>query len=152
MHVRRAHAVDVPAVCDIVRHAYGIYVERITRRPAPMDDDYAERVRRGQVFVADDGGVAGLLVLIGAPDHLLIEAVAVDPARQGEGIGRVLLAYAEAHARERRLPELRLYTNAAMTENLALYPRLGYREDDRRTEDGFQRVFFSKSVDPPRAV
>jgi hypothetical protein len=35
-----------------------------------------------------------------------------------------------------------------MTENLAFYARLGYREDDRRTEEGFQRVFFSKPVRP----
>jgi hypothetical protein len=33
-----------------------------------------------------------------------------------------------------------------MVENLALYPRLGYREDGRRVEDGFDRVFFSKRL------
>jgi hypothetical protein len=37
-----------------------------------------------------------------------------------------------------------LYTNAAMSENLALYPRLGYREVDRRRDAGFDRVFFAK--------
>jgi hypothetical protein len=42
---------------------------------------------------------------------------------------------------------LRLYTNAAMTENLTLYQRLGYREDERRGEAGFERVFLSKHLD-----
>jgi hypothetical protein len=42
---------------------------------------------------------------------------------------------------------LRLYTNAAMRENLILYHRLGYQEDDRRGEDGFERVFLSKRLD-----
>jgi hypothetical protein len=33
-----------------------------------------------------------------------------------------------------------------MTENLAYYPPLGYRETDRRAEGGYERVFFAKHV------
>ena len=33
-----------------------------------------------------------------------------------------------------------------MTENLALYPALGYVETGRRVEDGFSRVYFSKRL------
>jgi ribosomal protein S18 acetylase RimI-like enzyme len=147
--IRPARVSDVPALSEIVERAYGIYVERIGRRPAPMNDDYAKKVRDGHVFVADrEGTVAGLLVLVAAQDHLLIENVAVDPERQGTGIGRALLAYAETYAAEHDIPELRLYTNAAMTENLTLYPRLGYREEDRRTENGLKRVYFSKLLGP----
>ena len=62
------------------------------------------------------------------------------------GVGRALLSYAETHARRHGLDTLRLYTNAAMAENLALYRRLGYREDDRRGEHGFERVFLSKRL------
>jgi hypothetical protein len=42
------------------------------------------------------------------------------------------------------LPEIRLYTNEAMTENLGYYPRRGYRETHRATQNGYRRVFFSK--------
>ncbi|HWY17345.1 MAG TPA: GNAT family N-acetyltransferase [Solirubrobacteraceae bacterium] len=148
MTIRAVRDDDVPMLRDLVEGAYSPYVERIGRRPAPMDHDYAENVHEGRVFVADDGGIAGLIVLITAPHHLLIENVAVDPDRQGTGIGRALMSYAEAYARERGLSELRLYTNATMTENLTLYPHLGYTEVDRRTENGFQRVFFSKATTP----
>ena len=41
---------------------------------------------------------------------------------------------------------MRLYTNARMTENLSLYPHLGYVEVERREEDGFDRVFFEKGL------
>ena len=150
MQIRPGQGSDVVALGEIVERAYSIYIERIGRCPAPMDDDYAEKLREGNVFVADERGeVVGLIVLLAAQDHLLIENVAVDPEHQGEGIGRSLLAYAEAYAIEQGIPELRLYTNAAMTENLALYPRLGYREDDRRTENGLKRVFLSKSLGSP---
>ncbi len=38
-----------------------------------------------------------------------------------------------------------------MTENIELYQRLGWRETHRRTEHGFQRVFFSKPADEESA-
>jgi ribosomal protein S18 acetylase RimI-like enzyme len=149
MVVRRAEPAEAPLLGEIVERAYAAYVERMGRRPAPMDDDYAAKARRGEVFVADDGAVAGLIVLVEQPDHLLVENVAVDPSRQGAGVGRELLAYAERHAAARGLPELRLYTNEAMTENLSFYPGLGYRETGRRVEDGFRRVYYSKPVRLP---
>ena len=74
--------------------------------------------------------------------------MAVDPAHQGVGIGRALMSFAETYAASRHIAELRLYTNEAMTENLARYPRLGSDEYDRRTENGFARVFFSKRLQP----
>jgi ribosomal protein S18 acetylase RimI-like enzyme len=148
VQIRPAHPADILVIRDLVQRAYGPYVERIGRQPAPMDDDYAEKVRQGHAFVAEDTGVVGLIVLIHKPDHVLIENVAVDPNRKGSGIGRALLAFAETSARKSGILTLRLYTNAAMTENLAFYPRLGYQEVDRRTDDGFERVFFSKRIDP----
>ena len=87
---------------DIVERAYGGDVERIGRRPAPMDDDYDERIRTARVLVADDDGVVGLIVLVGAPDHVLIANVAVHPDHQRAGIGRALLSLAEDYAGEAR--------------------------------------------------
>lgn len=113
-----------------------------------MDDDYGEKVAQGHVSVAVEAGeIVGLIVLIQEPDHLLVENVAVQPERQSQGIGRALLAFAESVAAEADLTTLRLYTHAAMTENLAFYPRLGYTEFDRRTDNGFERVFFSKRLE-----
>jgi ribosomal protein S18 acetylase RimI-like enzyme len=146
MVVRPAEPAEAPLLREIVERAYAAYIERIGRRPAPMDDDYEAKIRRGEAFVADDGAVAGLIVLVERADHLLVENVAVAPPRQGAGVGRTLLAYAESHAAARGLHELRLYTNEAMTENLAFYPRLGYREVGRRLEDGFRRVYYSKRL------
>ncbi len=146
MILRRATAGDVPAMHDIVERAYGGYVERIGRRPAPMDDDYAERIRTARVFVADDDGVVGLIVLVGTPDHVLIENVAVHPDRQRAGIGRALLCLAEDYAAELGLDRLRLYTNVVMVENIRLYTRLGYEEDGRHISSSFERVYMSKRL------
>ena len=146
MILRRARADDVPAMHDIVERAYGGYVERIGRRPAPMDDDYDERIRTARVLVADDDGVVGLIVLVGTPDHVLIENVAVHPDRQRAGIGRALLSLAEDYAGELGLDRLRLYTNVVMVENIRLYTRLGYEEDGRHITNSFERVYMSKRL------
>jgi len=73
-----------------------------------------------------------------------VAIVAVLPWKQGHGIGRALLSFADAEARRRGLPAIELYTNVAMTENLALYLRLGYVETERREEAGFSRVYYRK--------
>jgi hypothetical protein len=63
----------------------------------------------------------------------------------GKYVPRMELAPAPMqHALAMGLPEIRLCTNEAMTENLDYYPRRGYRETHRATHNGYQRVFFSK--------
>jgi ribosomal protein S18 acetylase RimI-like enzyme len=108
-------------------------------------------VARGEVWVAQrEDELVGLLVLVDRPDHVLLENVAVIPSAQGSGVGARLLAHAEAHAAAAGCAEVRLYTNVAMTENLAYYPRHGYVETHRGVQDGFHRVYFSKSLAPGR--
>jgi len=146
--IRLAAEADAPALARIAVAAYQHYVPRIGRPPAPMTADYTAAVGRGQAWVAAvDGEVAGFIILISRPGYLLLENVAVLPAAQGRGIGARLLALAEDRARALHVPEIRLYTNAAMTENLAYYPRHGYTETHRAHQDGFHRVFFRKRVD-----
>ena len=145
--VRRATAADVPALYVVAHEAYLLYVPRIGRMPAPMTADYSAAVQTGQAWVAEvDGQVLGLLVLVINQGHLLIENIAVLPSAQGRGLGARLLMLAEDEARAHGLGEIRLYTNEGMTENLAYYPRHGYRETRRAEDHGFRRVFFSKTL------
>lgn len=145
--IRAAVAADAPAITDLVERAYAAYVPRIGLRPAPMDADHAAEIARGESFVVDgDSGIAGVIVLVSHDGYLLIENVAVEPQRQGAGLGKQLLEFAERAAGERGLGEVRLFTHELMTENVALYTRLGFHEIDRRCERGFARVYFSRPV------
>ena len=146
--IRPAAEADAPALRSIAVAAYQRYVPRIGREPAPMTADYLAAARHGQAWIAtQDGQAAGFIILIPQPGYLLVENVAVLPAAQGRGIGARLLALAEERARSLRLPEVRLYTNEAMTENLAYYPPHGYTETHRAHQDGFHRVYFRKRLD-----
>ncbi len=114
-----------------------------------MTADYEALTALGDAYLAErDGNVIALLVLRPAPTYMLLENVAVVPEEQGAGVGRRLLMLAEDEARRLGLPEVRLYTNAAMTENLSYYVRHGYRETHRAIHEGFDRVFFVKHLSP----
>jgi GNAT superfamily N-acetyltransferase len=142
--IRPAAEADAPALASTAVAAYQHYVPSIGQLPAPMTADYTAAIRRGKAWVA---AVAGFIILLSRPGYLLLENVAVLPTVQGRGIGARLLALAEDRARALHVPEIRLYTNAAMTENLAYYPRHGYTETHRSQQAGFHRVFFRKRVD-----
>ena len=145
--IRRATTADLADLRQLTTDAYEKYIERIGRPPAPMTADYAVALEHSRVWVlVSDHAIVGALVTEDRGDHLLLETVAVAPDAQGSGHGRRLLDRAERDAVELGLSEVRLYTNEAMTENLSFYPRHGYRETGRALENGFRRVYFSKTV------
>lgn len=145
--IRPATAHDVAPVQALIEAAYALYIPRIGARPGPMLEDYAALIAQGRVEVFEkQGQVLGVLVLIAQADGLLLDNVAVSPAAQGRGLGRQLMAHAEARARQLGLEVVRLYTNEAMSENLGLYERLGYRETHRAVQAGFRRVFMEKRL------
>lgn len=145
---RLARPEDAAALRDLVRAAYAIYVPRLGREPAPMQDDYAARIAAGQAWVLEhDGALVGALVLEDEPDALMLYNIAVAPAAQGRGVGRRLIAFTEAEARRRGHALLRLFTSEKMVENVAMYPRLGFTETHRGEEAGHRRVYFGKRLD-----
>ena len=147
--VRPATGADHAAIHHLIASAFEKYVGRIGRRPAPMDADFTAALDASRVWVVEQSGrVQAVLVLELRDDHVLIDTVAVHPEAQGRGHGARLLRRAESQARDIGLTEVRLYTNEAMSENLAYYPRQGYQETGRRTEDGFRRVYFRKRISP----
>ena len=113
-----------------------------------MLDDYAALIADGAVSVVEEAGeeIAALIVLLPKPDHLLLDNIAVRPDRQGRGFGRALIEHAEHEARRRGFREIRLYTHEKMTENIALYTRIGFAETGRGHDSGYDRVFMAKAL------
>lgn len=149
--LRRAALQDVPAIQSIVIAAYTKYIERIGKPPAPMTTDYNEVLKTREVFVLEDHdsqAVVGSIVLgvDNDSDSIKVNNLVVDTAAQGRGYGRVLMNYAEDFAQAQERPALTLFTNIKMYENLGLYAKMGFLETGRRTEDGYERVYFRKDL------
>src|SRR5262249_1637164 len=137
--IRKAMAKDTARIGAIARAAYAKYVPRIGREPPPMVADFAAEVAAGHVVViATAGAVDGYMIAWPETDAYLVDNIAIDPARQGEGLGRQLMDHAVGEARRRRLSAIRLYTNAAMTENLSIYAHMGFVENPSGGREGIQ--------------
>lgn len=148
LRIRTATTDDEAAVRACAVQAYTQYIELIGRKPAPMLADYAAQICAGHVYVCTsaEDALQGFIVFYPLEQHMFLENVAVTAAGRGKGIGKSLVQWCEAQAISLGLGSVRLYTNARMTDNLTIYPRLGYTEVERRSEAGFDRVYFEKRV------
>ena len=113
--------------------------------PGPMLRDYGPSVEAGTTWVMGSP-VTAVLTLYPREDHLYVENIAVHPSAQGRGFGRDLMEFAEQEAARRGLSRMALVTHETMTENQAIYARLGYTEIERRSEDGYRRVYMEKPL------
>ena len=101
MEIRQARAEEAGEVQACARAAYRDYIASIGKEPAPMVADFGEQIAQGIVWVLADGEeIAGYVVFYLRGDHMLLENVAVDPAHQGAGHGRRLIAHVEQAAIE----------------------------------------------------
>jgi ribosomal protein S18 acetylase RimI-like enzyme len=148
--IRPASFDDVARIRSIARAAYAKYIARIDREPAPIGADYDSEVAAGRVVVVEaDGSARGYMVAWPEADAYFIDNIGIEPNAQGKGLGRRLLEHAASEARRLRLPALRLYTNAAMTENVSMYAYLGFVETHRQAEKGFNRIYMRLDLTGP---
>ncbi|KQU99961.1 acetyltransferase [Mesorhizobium sp. Root695] len=133
MTIRRALAGDLQTIVSLTEAAYAPYTAMFGTPPIPVTEDYAPRIALGEVWLLESGSeLAGLLTLERHDDHAMIFSVAVSPDFQGKRLGIALLKHADAQTRLWGLPEVRLYTNARMERNIALYLAYGFHETGRR--------------------
>jgi len=117
-----------------------------------MTADHARMIADDLVWLLRrDGDPVGVLELVREPECLLIYSVAIRPGFQAQGLGRCLLDWAERQAADGGYRRLRLYTNALMTSNIALYRGLGYEETAREPYLGSTLVHMSKPLDDGEA-
>lgn len=145
--IRRATPDDAPAVTQVTNQACEPYVPLLGRKPQPLTADHMAMITNHQVWLLADGDcVLAFLECIDEPDTTLIYSVAVRPALQHRGLGRRLLAWAEAEAARAGHKRIRLYTNSLFESNLRLYSRLGYQETGREPYLGSTLVHMAKEI------
>lgn len=129
--MRRAEPADAPALAACIDRAYATHAARIPDLPA-VSEGIADDIATHLVWIAErEARIIGGIVLIPASDHAVLANVAVDPAATGLGLGRALIACAEAEAVSLGLATMRLNTHAAIPENVRLYVHLGWHETAR---------------------
>lgn len=89
-------------------------------------------------------GCGALKFHAGAPAE--VKRMWVAPKARGLGLGRRLLAELERHAREAGVSVLRLETNRALTEAIALYRASGYQEVEAFNTEPYAHHWFEKRL------
>jgi ribosomal protein S18 acetylase RimI-like enzyme len=119
----------------IIRAAFTPYVRALGREwPAEGSAGFAEgwerfvaELERGDVYVALDGEqIVGAVRTRPQENDLYIQQIAVEPSRQGTGIGGWLLTRIDEMARSRGLGGLLLETAEMAEANIRLYRRHGF--------------------------
>ena len=115
--------------------------------------DFAAEIAAGHVVVIEVArAVEGYLISWPKMEAYFIDNIAVDPAHQGLGLGRRLMEHGVREAKRHNLSAIQLYTNAAMTENLAMYAHMGFVETHRvmetqfHIETNFPRVYMCRTI------
>ena len=125
--LRRAEAGDLASLLALQRAAYAKNRPLLGVEPLPLLADYAAVMHDMEVWVSEkDARLVGALILEPRADDLLIWSIAADPAVQGSGLGRALLAAAEQRARQLGRTVARLYTGTPLGHLVAWYGRHGF--------------------------
>ncbi len=118
---------DARDIEALTHAAYAKWIPSIGREPLTMAFDYSKIVRIRHVELAfENATLAGVLDMELSPGHALIKNLAVAPQFQKQGIGKALLARADLLGLKAGCSLMRLYTNAAFSENISFYKQMGY--------------------------
>ncbi|HQR17929.1 MAG TPA: GNAT family N-acetyltransferase [Gemmatimonadales bacterium] len=126
---RRATQRDIPALARVINAAYKVE-EFFLNAPRTSEADLRAKLDSpASVFLVLDGREPGTLAgavhveLRGERGYFGL--LSVDPARQGEGLARVLVEAAEAHCRQAGCVALDIDVVNLRTELPAFYARFG---------------------------
>ena len=152
MQIRAATVTDLASIVEYSDLAFAYLTGHSGKSGVDAADDLRLQILEGSIQLICDGeDVLGYISLYPAADQMFIDTLAVLQKHHRRGLGSRLLGFADGEALRRGLTTLNLFTKGTVEDNLAFYPRRGYRETGRCNDDGFCRVFYSKDISLPLA-
>ena len=145
---KKASMKDLEMIKSCVILAFSPYIPMIGKEPGPMKEDYERAIQCDEIWLSyDDDFMEGFIYLIRAKEHLIFEVLAVNPECQGRGLGKKLVAFGEEKALEYGYHNIEVLTNEAFAVPQLLYTRCGYFEYKRGIENGYQRIYYRKTLE-----
>ncbi len=147
LRLRPADKTDIGRIRQIAEAAYGTYRKDLPKPPSALTDDYALLIADDAVFVAEGrDGVAGFAVLLPLHHALMVHSLAVDPAMQRQGAGKMLINLAAGHAASLNLQALEASVEKAMLPVIAWLGRNGFAAIRSPGPGGYQRYYFRREL------
>lgn len=140
LRLREAGAEDVPALVSLINAAYQVEAFFLAG-PRTSAAEVEEMRRSGGFLLAEqeDKGVVGCVYVGRRGERGYFGLLSVDPALQGRGLGRRLVAAAEERLRHQGHREVEILVVDVRTELLPFYDGLGYRRvGDEPFAEGYE--------------
>lgn len=132
---------DWPALLALLHRAFAS-MDGIIDPPSSLHSLTAEGIalqaRKAEVWVIGQPAL-GCVFLTPKTDALYLGKLAVDPAHQGCGLGRLLIEHAAQRARALGLTALELQTRVELTANHAAFRRMGFIKTAATAHPGYSR-------------
>jgi GNAT superfamily N-acetyltransferase len=128
IRTRLAIQQDVPAIIQLVNAAF--LVEDFLEGTRTDEQRMTAMMLKGEFLIAEDesGRLVASVYTECSGEHAYLGMLAVDPSRQGTGLGRSIAEAAEEHCRARGCRHMRITVLSLRSQLLPFYRKLGYAE------------------------
>ncbi len=151
LSVRQASPAQAAAIHHLMHEAFTAFRPLYTAGcfDATVLDEVriAQRMAQGPVWVVEGDGLLGTLSAVPDDRGLYLRGMGVHPEARRQGVGRLLLETAEAHAKTEGFECMWLSTTPFLQASIALYRQFGFREGPGPSAlHGTPLVSFTKSL------
>jgi N-acetylglutamate synthase-like GNAT family acetyltransferase len=141
--IRAARPEEAEAIVALIQRAFGEYRGKLRPESGALQES-PETIRAvmktDTILLAERAGrVLGCVSVRRKEDCAYAGRLAVEPMERGIGVGRALLAAAEALARQTGSDRLRVDVRLKLRDNRAFFRALGFKEGAERCHPGFSR-------------
>lgn len=125
--IRTANETDAEPLVPLINRAFAVELKYFSTERIDLPD-LLKHMEKGEFLVAEEAGeLAGCVYLeVRRPDLCYFGLLAVDPNKQGRGIGLKLIEAAENYGREAGCPVMEIRILDLRTELPPFYEKLGY--------------------------
>jgi N-acetylglutamate synthase-like GNAT family acetyltransferase len=141
--IRTARPEEAEAIVALIQRAFGEYRGKLRPESGALRET-AETIRAAmkadRILLAERAGrVLGCVSVRWKEDCAYAGRLAVEPMERGIGVGRALVAAAEAEARRMGMDRLRVDVRLKLRDNRAFFRALGFVEGAERCHAGFSQ-------------
>jgi ribosomal protein S18 acetylase RimI-like enzyme len=134
--IKSANLEEIHIVHDVMRKAFEEYRDKLTPPSGALSetiDDIIKKISNngGAIIAQIEGSDVGSAQFVFQDNFVYIGRVSVLPSHRGRGIGKRMVNYIEAHAKEKGVHESRLGVRLSIPSNVAFYQKLSYQIIER---------------------